>query len=127
MAPSLELDTDVDEAADAGANLNLLDRLEAAGEFIPVGDGTFDRLRHRNGRRRGSRLLTAGLSSQPDERQRDQRGQPGEAAKRVDADACRFSRAFQLLSRAQSHLPCTLNILIDGSGCRGTSSRRPQM
>ena len=40
-----------DEAADAGANLNFLDRLEPSGEFIPVGDGAFHRLGHRHGRR----------------------------------------------------------------------------
>ncbi len=47
----------VHEAANAGANLNLLDCLEPPGEFVPVGDGTLGWLRHRDGRRRGSRLL----------------------------------------------------------------------
>ncbi|MGY4484445.1 hypothetical protein ACVWWR_003636 [Bradyrhizobium sp. LM3.2] len=48
----LELDG-VDEAADAGAHLHLLRRLEAAGEFVPIGDGALDRLGdgHRRGRR----------------------------------------------------------------------------
>jgi hypothetical protein len=41
----LELYT-VDEAADTGTDLNLLNRLEATGELVPVGDGSFDRLRH---------------------------------------------------------------------------------
>src|SRR6266436_1352905 len=52
-----------DEAADAGADLNFLHRLEAAGEFIPIGDGTFGRLCHRDwqwsGRRLRRRLVAA--------------------------------------------------------------------
>src|SRR3954468_23202557 len=51
----LELHT-IDEAADAGTDLNLLDRLEATGELVPVGDGPLDRLRHRHLRRRRGRL-----------------------------------------------------------------------
>ena len=69
---------DGDEAADAGANLDLLDRLEPSGEFIPVGDGALDRLRHRDGRRRGSRLLRRLVAARR-QRQREQRGQPFEA------------------------------------------------
>ena len=42
-----------DEAADPGANLDLLDRLEPAGEFVPIGDGALDRLRDRDRRRSG--------------------------------------------------------------------------
>jgi hypothetical protein len=41
-----------DETADAGANLNFLDRLEASGELIPIGDGAFHRLRDGDRRRR---------------------------------------------------------------------------
>ena len=41
-----------DEAADPGANLNLFHRLEPAGEFVPIGDGAFGRLRDRDRRRR---------------------------------------------------------------------------
>jgi hypothetical protein len=51
----LELDIG-DEAAHAGANLNFLDRLEASGEFIPIGHGAFDWLRDGDGRRRRGRL-----------------------------------------------------------------------
>src|SRR3954468_21831967 len=51
----LELYT-VDEAAYPGADFNLLDGLEATGELVPVGDGSFDRLRHRHPRRRRGRL-----------------------------------------------------------------------
>ena len=68
------------EAADAGANLDLLDRLEPSGEFIPVGDGALHRLRHRDGRRRGSRLLRR-LVAAGGQRQREQRGQPFEATR----------------------------------------------
>src|SRR5258706_16227360 len=45
-----------DEAADPGANLNLFHRLEPPGEFIPIGDGTFGRLCHRDRRWSGRRL-----------------------------------------------------------------------
>jgi hypothetical protein len=38
-----------DEPADAGANLNLLDRLEPPGEFVPIGDGAFGWLGDGNG------------------------------------------------------------------------------
>jgi len=51
----LELDAG-DEAADARPHLNLLDRLEAAGKFIPFGDRALDRLRDcdwRGAQRRG--------------------------------------------------------------------------
>src|SRR4051795_13421520 len=51
----LELYT-IDEAADAGTDLNLLDRLEPTGELVPVGDGRFDRLRPRHRRRRRGRV-----------------------------------------------------------------------
>ena len=51
----LELDTG-DEAADPRPDLDLLDRLEPAGEFVPVGDGALDRLRDRDRRRRGGGL-----------------------------------------------------------------------
>ena len=74
-----EFDT-VDEAADAGANLNLLDRLEASGEFVPVGDGPLDRLRHGDGRRRGSRRLRRFVVA-GGQRQREQRDQPFEATR----------------------------------------------
>ena len=46
-----------DETADAGADLDFLNRLEPSGEFVPVGNGTLHRLRNRNRRRCGSRLL----------------------------------------------------------------------
>src|ERR1700733_4122135 len=34
-----------DETADLGANLDLLDGLEPSAEFVPLGDGAFDRSR----------------------------------------------------------------------------------
>ena len=43
----LELYT-IDKATYAGTDLNLLNRLEATGELVPVGDRPFDRLRHRH-------------------------------------------------------------------------------
>src|SRR5258708_2885627 len=52
-----------DEAADAGAHLHLFDRLEPAGEFVPIGDGALgwlrDRDRWRRGRSRLARLVAA--------------------------------------------------------------------
>ena len=68
----LELDIG-DEAADPGANLNLLDRFEPAGELIPIRDGTFGRLRDRDrgwsGRGLWRRLVTAaGQGDAPAER-----------------------------------------------------------
>src|SRR4029453_3984126 len=44
-------------AADGGGDLDLLARLEAPGELIPVGHGPLHRLRHGNRRRCRSRLL----------------------------------------------------------------------
>ena len=55
-----------DEAADAGADLHLLDRLEASGEFVPIGDGSLHRLRDRDRWRRGAAACCGGLSPQPD-------------------------------------------------------------
>jgi hypothetical protein len=66
------------KATDAGANLDLLDRIEPAGEFIPVGHGALHRLRNRNGRRRRGRLLRRLVATRR-QRQREQRGQPFEA------------------------------------------------
>ncbi len=45
------------EAADPGANVDLLDRLEAAGEFVPIGHGALDRGCDRHRRRRCGRSL----------------------------------------------------------------------
>src|ERR1700755_559649 len=67
----LELYT-VDETADAGTDLNLLDRLEATGELVPVGDGPFDRLRHRHRRRRRRGRLRLRLVVAASEREREQ-------------------------------------------------------
>ena len=68
----------VDEAADPGAHLHLFHRLEAAGEFIPIGDGAFDRLRHRNRRRRRRGLLLR-LVAAAGQREREQHDQRREA------------------------------------------------
>ena len=46
-----------DKDADAGADLHLLDRLEPTGELVPIGDGAFHRLRHRDRGRRRRGLL----------------------------------------------------------------------
>ena len=54
-----------DEAADPGANLNLLHRLEPSGEFVPIRDGAFGGLRDRD-RRCGGGCRRGGLSPQPD-------------------------------------------------------------
>jgi hypothetical protein len=55
----LELDG-FDEAADPGADLDFLHRLEAAGELVPIGDGPLGRLRNGDWRRPG-RGLRRGL------------------------------------------------------------------
>ena len=71
----------VDEAADPGAHLHLFHRLEAAGEFIPVGDGAFGRLRHGDrGRRRCGLLLR--LVSASGQREGEQESQRREAVAR---------------------------------------------
>src|SRR4029453_3692394 len=67
----LELDIG-DEAADAGTDLNLLDRLEATGELVPVGDSPFDRLRHRHRRRRRRGRLRLRPLAAASERKREQ-------------------------------------------------------
>ena len=104
----LELDT-VDEAADAGADLNLLDRLEAAGELVPIRDGPFDRLRHRHRRRRrgGLRLRLLAAAS---ERQREQHtdrcpAASWKATKRTAIEPGRRSRMLRSVSRTHFRLP----------------------
>src|SRR5690349_1496508 len=52
----LELDIG-DKAADPGANLNLLHRLEAAGELVPIRDRALDRRCDGDRRRCGGSLL----------------------------------------------------------------------
>jgi len=42
-----------DEAADAGADLDFLYRIEPSGEFVPIGDGALGRLCDGDRRRRG--------------------------------------------------------------------------
>ena len=54
-----------DGAADPGANLHFLDRLEPAGELIPVRHGALDRRRHRDRRRRRAAAACCGFSPQP--------------------------------------------------------------
>src|SRR4051812_4409085 len=86
----------INEAADAGTDLNLLDRLEAAGELVPFGDSPFDRLchRHRRRRRRGDlrlRLLVA-ASEHEREQQTDRCAAASrEAAKRTAIEPGRRS------------------------------------
>src|SRR3954470_7281392 len=86
----------IDEAADAGTDLNLLDRLEAAGELVPVGDGPFDRLRHRHRRRRRGRLrlrLAVAASEREREQQTDRHAAAScKAAKRTAIESGRRSR-----------------------------------
>jgi hypothetical protein len=53
----------VDEAADAGTDLDLLHRLETAGELVPIGDDTLGRLRDGNGRCWRRRSLRRGLAA----------------------------------------------------------------
>ena len=74
----LELDM-VDEAADPGADLDLLDRLEAAGELVPIGDGALGRLRDGHRRRRGGRAAAPACRRSP----------PGPTASRTASGAMR--------------------------------------
>ena len=64
-----------DEATDAGANLNLFNRLEPAGEFIPIRHGALGGLGHRDGRRssRGLWRRLVPAARQGDGKQNDQR------------------------------------------------------
>ncbi|MBA7698797.1 hypothetical protein ES703_107479 [subsurface metagenome] len=85
----LELDG-VDEAADPGADLHFVHRLEAASEFIPIGDHAFGRLRDGNRRRRRRRglrrrLVAAGKAH----RQHD--GQRRQAVERLKSENFRLS------------------------------------
>ena len=107
----LELYT-IDEAADAGTDLNLLDRLEPTGELVPVGDGPFDRLRHRHQRRRRGclrlRLLVAA-----GERKREQHADgcaaaSCKAAKRTAIGLGRCTRILRSVSRTHFRLPKNL-------------------
>src|SRR5581483_740438 len=66
----LELYT-IDEAAYAGTDVNLLNRIEATGELVPVGDSPFNRLRHRHQWRRRGRLRLR-LPVAANEREREQ-------------------------------------------------------
>ena len=74
-----------DEPADPGANLNLFDRIEPSGEFVPIGDGAFgglgDRDRRCSGRNRRRRLVIA--ARQANRQQNDHRP---ETAERTDID-----------------------------------------
>src|SRR5437773_5280756 len=103
----LELYT-IDEAADAGPDLNLLDRLEATGELVPVGDGPSDRLRRRHRRRRGRlrlRLLVA-ASEREREQQTDRCAAAScKAAKRTTIEPARRSRILRSVSRTHFRLP----------------------
>ena len=106
----LELDTGY-KAADAGADLNLFNRLEAAGELVPVGDGPFDRLRHRHRRRRRGRLRLRLLVA-ASEREREQHtdrcaAASCKAAKRTAIEPGRRSRILRSVSRTHFRLPRT--------------------
>src|SRR3954471_10333286 len=110
----LELYT-IDEAADAGPDLNLLYRLEATGELVPVGDGPFDRLRHRHLRRRRGRLrlrLLVAASERDREQQTDRCAAAScKAAKRTPIDLGRRSRILCSISRTHFRLPEALRML----------------
>ena len=104
------------EAADAGANLDFLDRLEASGEFVPVGDGAFHRLRHRNRRRGGGRrrwrLVAAARQRQC--HQRDQRPQPAQRnqpAAEKSQSPCPAPRISMVQSRPTSNSPALPDII----------------
>jgi len=75
-----------DESADPGANLNLFDRFEPSGKFVPIRHGTFDGLGNRDGRcgGRGWRRRLIAATGQGD---CDQNGQWPKIAERTDIDS----------------------------------------
>jgi len=101
-----------DEAADAGANLNLFDRIEPPGKFIPVGDGSLDGLGDRDWRRRSRRLRRRLViaTAQADREDCDHRC---ELAERANLD--HSSLTLRFLSRAQGPLLRTM-VAIDRGG-----------
>ena len=99
-----ELDA-VDKAADPGAHLHFFHRLEAAGEFIPIGDGAFCRLRHRDCRRRSCGLLLR-LVSAARQREGQQESQRREAAQGVEIGVARSLQTPKMFSCAHFHLLC---------------------
>ena len=112
-----------DEAADPGADLDLLDRVEAPGEFVPVGDGALDRLGDRDRRRsRGRRLWRL----VPAGRQRD--GEQNEQrAERRGGNGWRTLRCYANASILQSRSmpsPVCMLAAIDRSGRPGAGSSR---
>src|SRR3954447_6769977 len=102
----LELYT-IDEAADAGTDLNLLDRLEATGELVPVGNGPFDRLRHRHRRRRRRAHLRLRLLVAASEREREQHTDrcAAASAKPTAIEPGRRSRILRFVSHSHFRLP----------------------
>ena len=103
-----EFDT-VDEAADAGANLNLLDRIEPPGELVPVRDGSLDGLGDGDGRG-GGRGLRLRLLAAASERQREQHtdrcpAASWKATKRTAIEPGRRSRMLRSVSRTHFRLP----------------------
>jgi hypothetical protein len=105
----LELDIG-DKAADAGADLDLFDRLETAGELIPIGDGALGRLSNGHLRRGGRRLLRSLIAA--DERQREQHtdrcaAASWKAAKRTAIESGRLSRILCSVRRTHFRLPKT--------------------
>ena len=103
----LELDAG-DEAADPGADLDLLDRLEPAGELVPIGDGALDRLRDRHRRRRGGRLRRRlfAAARQRDRQQHTDRcaAASRKATKRTAIESGRRSRMLRSVSRTHFRL-----------------------
>ena len=112
-----------DEAADAGADLDLLDRLEAAGEFIPIGDGALDRLRDRDGRWPAAPPAAGGLSPQPDNEPRASSATSAAGGRRANGSwKFPFESNASFFSRAQFHPLCTF-ATIDGGGCHNVPRR----
>ena len=106
-----------DEAADAGADLDLLDRLEPSGEFVPVGDGALDRLRDRDGRRRGA-ACCGGLSPQADSASASSGVNHLRLRGERHVGPRRQGRTFQLLSCSQTPSPVSTSLMDESR--RGT-------
>ena len=109
-----------DEAADPGADLNLFHRLEPSGELVPIGDGAFGRLRDRDRRRRGCRLLRrlVAAAGQGDRKQDDQRSDDAE----VNGDWNLSTREPNAPISQSARLPSPLHFLrrsiLLASSCR---------
>ena len=121
----LELDIG-DETADPRANLDLFDGLEPAGEFIPVGDGALDRLRHRDRWCRGGGLRRRLFAAAGQCRGEHNSQRPGATAQ-TEPELRPLNQFLQLQRRAHLHVPCILAAIDRGGRHGGWPKMRPAL